>query len=84
MFRLWAKIWESGHMRKDMVVCNEDKELNRTRKIFAAIEEVCNEFDLSRPIWLDNNIAEFKSMIKYVLIKTILLMILTLIILKYR
>ena len=80
MFRLWAKIWESGHMRKDMVVCNEDKELNRTRKIFAAIEEVCNEFDLSRPIWLDNS----KSMIKYVLIKTILLMILTLIILKYR
>lgn len=61
MFRLWAKIWESGHMRKDMVVCNEDKELNRTRKIFAAIEEVCNEFDLSRPIWLDNNIAEFKK-----------------------
>ena len=47
--------------RKDMVVCNEDKELNRTRKIFAAIEEVCNEFDLSRPIWLDNNIAEFKK-----------------------
>lgn len=61
MFRLWAKIWESGHMRKDMVVCNEDKELNRTRKIFAAIEEVCNEFDLSLPIWLDNNIAEFKK-----------------------
>lgn len=60
MFRLWAKMWKSGRMLKDYVVCNEGKELNRTRKIFAAIDEVCNEFDLSRPIWLDSNIAEFK------------------------
>ena len=60
MFRLWAKMWKSGRMRKDYVVCNDDKEMNRTRKIFAAIDEVCNEFDLSQPIWLDSNIAEFK------------------------
>lgn len=61
MFRLWAKLFESGHMRRDLTVCNDSSELNRTRKIFAALEEVCNEFDLSRPIWLDKNIAEFKK-----------------------
>ena len=61
MFRLWAKIWKSNHMMKDMVVSNEEKEWNRTKKIFSAIEDVCNEFDLSRPIWLDTNIAEFKK-----------------------
>lgn len=48
-------------MLRDTVVCNEEKGLNRTKKIFSAIEEVCNEFDLSRPIWLDSNIAEFKK-----------------------
>ena len=61
MFRLWAKEWKKGRMLKDMVVCNDNLELNRTKKIFAAIEEVCSEFDLSIPIWLDSNIAEFKQ-----------------------
>lgn len=61
MFRLWAKMFESGHMKKDMTVCNENSEMNRTRKIFAALEDVCMEFDLSRPIWLDKNITEFKK-----------------------
>ena len=61
MFRLWAKVWKSGHMIKDMTVSNKDRSLNRTKKIFSAIEDVCTEFDLSRPIWLDNSIAEFKK-----------------------
>ena len=43
MFRLWAKIWKSGRMTRDMVVCNDDQELNRTRKIFVALEEVCKD-----------------------------------------
>ncbi len=60
MFRLWAKIWKSGRMTRDMVVCNDNRGLNRTRKIFAALEKICKEFDLSRPIWLDNSIAEFQ------------------------
>ena len=61
MFRLWAKEWKKGRMLKDKVVCNDNPSLNRTRKIFAAIEEVCSEFDLSNPIWLDKDIAEFKQ-----------------------
>ncbi len=64
MFRLWAKEFKSNRMLRDMVVENNSSELNRTKKVFAAIDEVCYEFDLSKPIWLDHNIAEFKRIDK--------------------
>ena len=32
----------------------------RTHKVFMALEQICEEFDLSNPIWLDSNINEFK------------------------
>ncbi len=32
----------------------------RTHKIFAALDKICHEFDLSKPIWLDMNINDFK------------------------
>lgn len=61
MFRLWAKIFKDNRMIKDIVICNDNIELNRTRKIFNAIDEICYEFDLSKPIWLDATIADFKK-----------------------
>lgn len=64
MFRLWAKEFKNNRMLRDMVVENNDSGLNRTKKVFAAIDEVCYEFDLSKPIWLENNIAEFKRIDK--------------------
>jgi hypothetical protein len=60
MFRLWAKMWKQNHLIKDVVIC-DDSDINRTKKVFATIEKACIEFDLSRPIWLDVNIAEFKK-----------------------
>ena len=32
----------------------------RTHKIFKALEMICDEFDLSNPIWLESNIKELK------------------------
>lgn len=61
MFRLWGKIWKDTHLLKDMVVENDNPELNRTRKIFDAIDELCYEFDLSKPIWLDSTVEDFKK-----------------------
>ncbi|BCN32915.1 hypothetical protein [Anaeromicropila herbilytica] len=61
MFRLWAKVFKDNRMLRDTVICNDDSTLNRTRKIYAAIDEICNEFDLSKPIWLDSTIADFKK-----------------------
>ena len=60
MFRLWGKIFKDNHLLQDTVIENDDRELNRTRKVFQGLEDICNQFDLSNPIWLDQNIAEFK------------------------
>ncbi len=64
MFRLWAKEFCSNRMLRDMVVENASPDLNRTKKIFAAMDEICYVFDLSKPIWLEHNIAEFKRIDK--------------------
>lgn len=60
MFRLWAKIFKDNRMIKDMVVSNDNPDLRRTQKIFSAIDDICNAYNLSKPIWLDSNIADFK------------------------
>lgn len=60
MFRLWAKIFKDNRMQTDLVICNDDPALNRTRKVYQAIDEICYEFDLSKPIWLNSTIEDFK------------------------
>ena len=64
MFRLWAQEFKSNRMIRDMVVENPSTELSRTKKIFAALDEICYEFDLSKPIWLEHNIEEFQRIDK--------------------
>lgn len=59
MFRLWAKEFKDNHMLCDTTIC-DDSEDTRTHKVFRALEEVCYEFDLGKPIWLDTTIEEFR------------------------
>lgn len=59
MFRLWAKIFKDNRMLRDTVICNSTDD-TRTHKVFQAVDAVCYEFDLGKPIWLDATIAEFK------------------------
>lgn len=59
MFRLWAKEFQENRMIRDMVSQRTDQD-TRTHKIFAALDEICDAFDLAKPIWLDQNIQEFK------------------------
>ena len=59
MFRLWAKELKDNRMLRDTVICN-DTDDTRTHKVFDALDEICYEFDLSKPIWLDNTIKEFQ------------------------
>lgn len=61
MFRLWAKLIKENRLVRDMVVENDTPELSRTKKIFHALDEVCHEFDLSKPMWLDVTIKDFKK-----------------------
>ena len=63
MFRLWGKIWKDSHMVCDTVY-EEESDDTRTHKIFRGLEEICREFDLGKPIWLDMTVSEFKSHIK--------------------
>lgn len=59
MFRLWGKEFKDNRMVRDTVIC-EDNDDTRTHKIFRALDAICYEFDLSKPIWLDANIEEFR------------------------
>lgn len=59
MFRLWARIFSNNHMLKDTVICDDSQD-TRTHKVFNALENVCYEFDLGKPIWLDSTISDFK------------------------
>ena len=61
MFRLGVKIIASWKIVKNMTIENSDSSLNRTKKIFLAIDEACYAYDLSKPLWLDKNISEFKK-----------------------
>ncbi|WP_099467347.1 hypothetical protein [Konateibacter massiliensis] len=59
MFRLWAKIYTSNRLIKDITI-EDDSADTRTHKVFHALEQICYAFDLSKPIWLESNIKEFK------------------------
>lgn len=59
MFRLWAKLFKNNHMLKDTVICDTSTD-TRTHKVFHALDQICYQFDLGKPIWLDSTIADFK------------------------
>lgn len=59
MFRLWAKVFQDNHMLKDTCIADDSQD-TRTHKIFRALDEVCCQYDLGKPIWLDKTITEFK------------------------
>ena len=58
MFRMWGKIFKKNRMITDTVIC-VDNDLNRTRKVYQALEEMCYEFDLHKPLWLESNKQDF-------------------------
>lgn len=57
--RIWFKIIKDNRLLRDTTV-EDDSAQTRTHKIFQALEDVCYEFDLGHPVWLDSNISEFK------------------------
>lgn len=58
--RIWGKIWKDSRLVRDTVI--EDlPEDTRTHRILRALTEICREFDLAEPIWLDSNIREFQK-----------------------
>ena len=60
MFRIWGKIWKDNRMIRDKVICDSTNS-SRTKKVFGGLNDLCYEFDLEKPIWLDSTIEEFKK-----------------------
>ena len=60
MFRLWGKIWKDSHMLRDTMVVDGSED-TRTHKVLNALRQICSEFDLGNPIWLDVNIRQFQQ-----------------------
>lgn len=56
---IWFKIYEDAHLIRTETI-EDDGQDTRTHKIFRALEEACQRFDLGKPIWLDANVEEFK------------------------
>lgn len=57
--RTWGKIWKENHMIKDTVIACYDTSMSRTAKVYDALEKICYEFDLQKPLWLDINKQDF-------------------------
>ncbi|MFQ9510430.1 MAG: hypothetical protein ACLRZ7_05880 [Lachnospiraceae bacterium] len=64
MFRMWGKLYRENRLLADSMICNDDPNTTRTKKVFDALNTLCYDFDLSVPIWLDSNIQEFKRISK--------------------
>ena len=58
--RIWGKIWKNNHLLRDTTI-EDFSDNTRTHKVFHALDEICLEFDLGKPIWLDSNIREFQK-----------------------
>jgi len=57
---MWGKIIKNNHLLKDTVISIGDYSLSRTQMVFQALDEICYEFDLEKPIWLDATVREFQ------------------------
>lgn len=58
--RMWAKEIKDNHLVRDTVIEDYSDE-TRTHKVFNALDAICYEFDLSKPIWLDSIVLDFKK-----------------------
>ncbi|WP_367568757.1 hypothetical protein [Lacrimispora sp.] len=61
MFRMWAKIIKDTRIEKDTVISISDYSLSRTSMVFQALEDICYQFDLEKPMWLDSTVKDFKK-----------------------
>ena len=60
MFRMWGKLMKHNRLLQDTTISIGDYSLTRTQMVFQALEDLCYQFDLGKPIWLDANIRSFQ------------------------
>ncbi len=57
--RIWFKLMKENRLLRDTTITDVSDD-TRTHKIFCALDDVCYEFDLGKPVWLEANVEEFK------------------------
>lgn len=63
MFTLWGKLFKDTKLIGSVTYTNDSTD-TRTHKVFEGLDDICLKLDLSRPIWLDKNIKDFKKFSK--------------------
>jgi len=58
---MWAKIIKDTRIEKDTVISISDYSLSRTSMVFQALEDICYQFDLEKPMWLDSTVKDFQK-----------------------
>ena len=61
MFRVWGKLMKGSHKLDDYVAENNDTDKNLTLRLYDCMDEICQHFDLAKPIWLDQNYDELNK-----------------------
>jgi len=57
---MWAKLMKDTRIMKDTVICISDYSLSRTTMVFQALDDICLQFDLGKPMWLDATVHVFQ------------------------
>lgn len=57
--RIWGKLIKENHLLRDVVAEVYDYDMSRTKKVYQALDDICYEFDLAKPIWLKKNQQDF-------------------------
>ena len=60
MFRMWKTNEKQPAAERHRNQCGRCRS-NRTRKVYKALESICYEFDLPKPLWLEANKKEFMT-----------------------
>ena len=57
---IWFKAVRDSRIVRSTTIEDSSGE-TRTHKIFGALEQLCNSWDLAVPVWLDANVKDFKE-----------------------
>lgn len=66
-----GKIFKDNHMLRDTVI-EDDRNDTRTHKIFDSLDQICYDFDLGKPIWLDSIFRNSNATAKLVFTRIVL------------
>lgn len=66
MFRIWGKLIKHNKILAEKVVVIDNNALTINDKIQAALETLCHDFDLEKPMWFDKNTKELNQISKTV------------------